>query len=265
MPTQLQQQPNVTYMHSVHQPPPVVPQQNQQVLQGGLSVTRSEAALLTTNQQQPQQQLPQQQQMVNAQTSYNYLAQPVPQYSHPGMPTTTFPPLALHAPHPPPLQSLRIEQERVANLRAQEDRAAEEERAAAAADFAATAGGMDNPPPFTEAGTGAPPPVNNDRTHAAAGSSSQQQQGTVHWRVQICHKSLSVVYYIKKWFLLIYLLTAGRSESEPCYLYINALCRGAITKAATTEIMVKIGVMQHKQLLVIKKVVALGRNFSERK
>ena len=72
------------------------------------------------------------------------------------------PPLALHAPHPPPLQSLRIEQERVANLRAQEDRAAEEERAAAAADFAATAGGMDNPPPFTEAGTGAPPPVNND-------------------------------------------------------------------------------------------------------
>ena len=99
----------------------------------------------------------------------------------------------------------------------------------------------------------------------AAGSSSQQQQGTVHWRVQICHKSLSVVYYIKKWFLLIYLLTAGRSESEPCYLYINALCRGAITKAATTEIMVKIGVMQHKQLLVIKKVVALGRNFSERK
>ena len=110
--------------------------------------------------------------MVNAQTSYNYLAQPVPQYSHmvpPGMPTTTIPPLALHAPHPPPLQSLRIEQERVANLRAQEDRAAEEERAAAAADFAATAGGMDNPPPFTEAGTGAPPPVNNDRTHAAAG------------------------------------------------------------------------------------------------
>ena len=109
--------------------------------------------------------------MVNAQTSYNYLAQPVPQYSHmvpPGMPTTTIPPLALHAPHPPPLQSLRIEQERVANLRAQEDRAAEEERAAAAADFAATAGGMDNPPPFTEAGTGAPPPVNNDRTHAAA-------------------------------------------------------------------------------------------------
>ena len=152
MPTQLQQQPNVTYMHSVHQPPPVVPQQ---------------------------------QQMVNAQTSYNYLAQPVPQYSHmvpPGMPTTTIPPLALHAPHPPPLQSLRIEQERVANLRAQEDRAAEE-----------------------------------DRTHAAAGSSSQQQQGTVHWRVQICHKSLSVVYYIKKWFLLIYLLTAGRSESKPCY------------------------------------------------
>ena len=74
---------------------------------------------------------------------------------------------------------------------------------------------------------------------------------------------MSVVYDIKKWFLLIYLLTAGRSESEPCY--INALCRGAITKAATTEIMVKIGVMQHKQLLVIKKVVALGRNFSERK
>ena len=67
---------------------------------------------------------------------------------------------------------------------------------------------------------------------------------------------MSVVYDIKKWFLLIYLLTAGRSESEPCY--INALCRGAITKAATTEIMVKIGVMQHKQLLVIKKVVALG-------
>ena len=62
MPTQLQQQPNVTYMHSVHQPPPVVPQQNQQVLQGGLSVTRSEAALLTTNQQQPQQQVPQQNQ-----------------------------------------------------------------------------------------------------------------------------------------------------------------------------------------------------------
>ena len=88
---------------------------------------------------------------------------------------------------------------------------------------------------------------------------------TVHWRVQICHKNMSVVYDIKKWFLLIYLLTAGRSESEPCYLYINALCRGAITKAATTEIMVKIGVMQHKQLLVIKKVVALGRNFSERK
>ena len=86
---------------------------------------------------------------------------------------------------------------------------------------------------------------------------------TVHRRVQIWHKSLSVVYYIKKRFLLIYLLTAGRSESEPCY--INALCRGAITKAATTEIMVKIGVMQHKQLLVIKKVVALGRNFSERK
>ena len=78
-------------------------------------------------------------------------------------------------------------------------------------------------------------------------------------------KNMSVVYDIKKWFLLIYLLTAGRSESEPCYLYINALCRGAITKAATTEITVKIGVMQHKQLLVIKKVVALGRNFSERK
>ena len=103
MPTQLQQQPNVTYMHSVHQPPPVVPQQNQQVLQGGLSVTRSEAALLTTNQQQPQQQLPQQQQMVNAQTSYNYLAQPVPQYSHMVPPTTcaartpsTTPPILTH-------------------------------------------------------------------------------------------------------------------------------------------------------------------------
>ena len=46
---------------------------------------------------------------------------------------------------------------------------------------------------------------------------------TVHWRVQICLKSLSVVYDIKKWFLLIYLLTSGHSESEPCYLYINAL------------------------------------------
>ena len=41
---------------------------------------------------------------------------------------------------------------------------------------------------------------------------------TVHWRVQICHKNMSVVYDIKKWFLLIYLLTAGRPESEPCYL-----------------------------------------------
>ena len=67
-----------------------------------------------------------------------------------------------------------------------------------ATDFAATAGGMDNPPPFTEAGTGAPPPVNKDRTHAAAGSSSQQQQGTVHGRVQICHKSLSVIYDMYK-------------------------------------------------------------------
>ena len=44
---------------------------------------------------------------------------------------------------------------------------------------------------------------------------------TVHWRVQICHKSLSVVYDIKKRFLLIYLLTAWRTytlmrcESEP--------------------------------------------------
>ena len=81
-------------------------------------------------------------------------------------------------------QRLQVEQQRVANVRAQEDRAAEEERAAAAAQFAASAGGMANPPPFTEAGTGvappppfteagrgagAPPPVNNDRTHAAAG------------------------------------------------------------------------------------------------
>ena len=68
-------------------------------------------------------------------------------------------------------QRLQVEQQRVANVRAQEDRAAEEERAAAAAQFAASAGGMANPPPSTEAGTGAgaPPPVNNDRTHAAAG------------------------------------------------------------------------------------------------
>ena len=73
MPTQLQQQPNVTYMHvqqPVHQPPPVGPQQNQQGLQGGLPVTRPEAALLTTNLQQPQQELPQQQQVCNTQTSY---------------------------------------------------------------------------------------------------------------------------------------------------------------------------------------------------
>ena len=63
MPTQLQQ-PNVTYMHPVHQPPPVEPQQNQEGLQGGLPVTRPEAqaALLTTSLQQPQQQLPHQQQ-----------------------------------------------------------------------------------------------------------------------------------------------------------------------------------------------------------
>ena len=68
-------------------------------------------------------------------------------------------------------QRLQVEQQRVANVRAQEDRAAEEERAAAAAQFAASAGGMANPLPSTEAaaGAGAPPPVNNDRTHAAAG------------------------------------------------------------------------------------------------
>ena len=72
MPTQLQQQPNVTYMHSVHQPPTVVPQQNQQVLQGGLTVTRPEdqAAQLTTSLQQPQQQLPHQQQGQPQLTTY---------------------------------------------------------------------------------------------------------------------------------------------------------------------------------------------------
>ena len=43
----------------------------------------------------------------------------------------------------------------------------------------------------------------------------------VHWRVQICHKNLSVVYDIKSWFLLF--TTALRQESEPCYLYTNAL------------------------------------------
>merc|ERR1712020_453482 len=49
---------------------------------------------------------------------------------------------------------LQVEQQRVANVRAQEDRAAEEERAAAAAQFAASAGGMANPPPSTEAAAG---------------------------------------------------------------------------------------------------------------
>ena len=51
---------------------------------------------------------------------------------------------------------------------------------------------------------------------------------TVHWRVQICHKSLSVVYDIKKCFLLRYLMTAWHPESELCYLYINALCNNII-------------------------------------
>ena len=74
-------------------------QRNQQMLQGGLPVTQPEAALLTTNQQQPQQQL----------------AQPVAQHNYmlpPGMSTTTtIPPPAMHAPHPPPLQSLQTVQQ----------------------------------------------------------------------------------------------------------------------------------------------------------
>merc|ERR1711884_542306 len=113
IPSQSQQQTNVTHMHAQqpgHQPPPVGPQQNQQGLQGGLPVTRPEAALLTTNLQQPQQQLPQHQQMVNAQTSYNFLAQPVPLYSQmvpPGVPT----PLALQGPHPPPQHQFQTVQQ----------------------------------------------------------------------------------------------------------------------------------------------------------
>ena len=118
MPTQLQQQPNVTYMHSVHQPPTVVPQQNQQVLQGGLTVTRPEdqAAQLTTSLQQPQQQLPQQQHGFNTQTNYQYLRQPVAQHNMlpPGVSiTTTLPPPAMHriTPHPPPLQPFQTVQQ----------------------------------------------------------------------------------------------------------------------------------------------------------
>ena len=57
-------------------------------------------------------------------------------------------------------QRLRAETERVANIRAQE------ERAAAATNFAGAAGGISNPPPSTEAGTGVAPPFNNDRAQA---------------------------------------------------------------------------------------------------
>merc|ERR1712218_677320 len=52
--------------------------------------------------------------MVNAQPNYQYLAQPVPQYSQmipPGRPTATMPPQAMNAPHQPPLHSFQTIQQ----------------------------------------------------------------------------------------------------------------------------------------------------------